>query len=153
MRAVIQRVKGASVNILPDNYEKGRIGAGLLVLVAVEASDTAEDKRRLASKICGLRLFEDGVGKMNLSVLDVGGEILTVSQFTLYGNVRKGFRPSFNRSARAEIAVPVYENFVNSLEEILGKKVPTGEFGAMMDVSLINDGPVTIIIDTKLRNL
>lgn len=153
MRAVIQRVKGASVNILPDNYEKGRIGAGLLVLVAVEDSDTAEDIRWLASKICGLRIFEDGDGKMNLSVLDVGGEILTVSQFTLYGNVRKGFRPSFNRSARAEIAVPVYENFVKSLEEILGKKVPTGEFGTMMDVSLINDGPVTIIIDTKLRNL
>ncbi len=153
MRAVIQRVKGASVNILPDNYEKGRIGAGLLVLVAVEDSDTAEDIRWLASKICGLRIFEDGDGKMNLSVLDVGGEILTVSQFTLYGNVRKGFRPSFNRSACAEIAVPVYENFVNSLEEILGKKVPTGEFGAMMDVTLINDGPVTIIIDTKLRNL
>ena len=115
MRAVIQRVKGASVNILPDNYEKGRIGAGLLVLVAVEDSDTAEDIRWLASKICGLRIFEDGDGKMNLSVLDVGGEILTVSQFTLYGNVRKGFRPSFNRSARAEIAVPVYENFVNKM--------------------------------------
>ena len=140
MRAVIQRVKRASVNILPDNYEKGRIGAGLLVLVAVEDSDNPEDIKWLASKICGLRIFEDGEGKMNLSVLDVGGEILTVSQFTLYGNVRKGFRPSFNRSARAEIAVPIYENFIKTLEEILGKKVPTGEFGAMMDVSLINDG-------------
>ena len=153
MRAVIQRVKRASVNILPDNYEKGRIGAGLLVLVAVEDSDNPEDIKWLASKICGLRIFEDGEGKMNLSVLDVGGEILTVSQFTLYGNVRKGFRPSFNRSARAEIAVPIYENFIKTIEEILGKKVPTGEFGAMMDVSLINDGPVTIIIDTKQRNL
>ena len=153
MRAVIQRVKMASVNILPDNYEKGRIGAGLLVLVAVEDSDNLEDIKWLASKICGLRIFEDGEGKMNLSILDVGGEILTVSQFTLYGNVRKGFRPSFNRSARAEIAVPIYENFVKTLEEILGKKVLTGEFGAMMDVSLINDGPVTIIIDTKQRNL
>ena len=121
--------------------------------MAVEDSDNPEDIKWLASKICGLRIFEDGEGKMNLSVLEVGGEILNVSQFTLYGNVRKGFRPSFNRSARAEIAVPIYENFIKTLEEILGKKVLTGEFGAMMDVSLINDGPVTIIIDTKQRNL
>lgn len=152
MRAVIQRVKRAGVKIFPGGAEKGRIGAGLLVLVAVENSDSSEDAAWLASKICGLRVFEDGDGKMNLSVADIGGEVMAVSQFTLYGNVRKGFRPSFNRSARPEIAEPLYGEFVTLLSKELGREVPTGEFGAMMEIDLLNDGPVTIIIDTKDRN-
>ena len=152
MRAVIQRVKRAGVKIFPGGAEKGRIGAGLLVLLAVEDSDSSEDAAWLASKICGLRVFEDGDGKMNLSVADIGGEVMAVSQFTLYGNVRKGFRPSFNRSARPETAEPLYGEFVSLLSKELGREVPTGEFGAMMEIDLLNDGPVTIIIDTKDRN-
>ena len=148
MRAVIQRVKRAGVKIFPGGAEKGRIGAGLLVLVAVEDSDSSADAAWLASKICGLRVFEDGDGKMNLSVADIGGEVMAVSQFTLYGNVR----PSFNRSARPEIAEPLYGEFVTLLSKELGREVPTGEFGAMMEIDLLNDGPVTIIIDTKDRN-
>ena len=132
MRAVIQRVKRAGVKIFPGGAEKGRIGAGLLVLVAVEDSDSSADAAWLGSKI--------------------GGEVMAVSQFTLYGNVRKGFRPSFNRSARPEIAEPLYGEFVTLLSKELGREVPTGEFGAMMEIDLLNDGPVTIIIDTKDRN-
>ena len=121
-------------------------------MVAVEDSDSSEDAAWLASKICGLRVFEDGDGKMNLSVADIGGGVMAVSQFTLYGNVRKGFRPSFNRSARPETAEPLYGEFVSLLSKELGREVPTGEFGAMMEIDLLNDGPVTIIIDTKDRN-
>ena len=130
-----------------------KIGAGLLVLAAVENGDTETDALWLASKIAGLRVFEDSDGKMNLSVLDTKGEVLVVSQFTLFGNVRKGFRPSFNRSAHPDTAVPLYEFFVKTLSERLGREIPTGEFGAMMEVGLVNDGPITIIIDSRDKDV
>lgn len=150
MRAVIQRVKSAAVDIvdIPSPYRSGEIGRGLLVLVAVENSDSDADAKWLASKTAALRIFEDSAGKMNLSLKDVGADALVVSQFTLYGDVRKGNRPSFNRSAHPEISVPLYEKFCEYLELELGKKIQRGVFGAMMDVSLVNDGPVTIIIDS-----
>lgn len=150
MRAVIQRVKSAAVDIvdIPSPYRSGEIGNGLLVLVAVENSDSDADAKWLASKTAALRIFEDSAGKMNLSLKDVGADALVVSQFTLYGDVRKGNRPSFNRSAHPEISVPLYEKFCEYLELELGKKIQRGVFGAMMDVSLVNDGPVTIIIDS-----
>lgn len=150
MRAVIQRVKSAAVDIvdIPSPYRSGEIGSGLLVLVAVENSDSDADAKWLASKTAALRIFEDSAGKMNLSLKDVGADALAVSQFTLYGDVRKGNRPSFNRSAHPEISVPLYEKFCEYLELELGKKIQRGVFGAMMDVSLVNDGPVTIIIDS-----
>lgn len=150
MRAVIQRVKSAAVDIvdIPSSYRSGEIGSGLLVLVAVENSDSDADAKWLASKTAALRIFEDSAGKMNLSLKDVGADALVVSQFTLYGDVRKGNRPSFNRSAHPEISVPLYEKFCEYLELELGKKIQRGVFGAMMDVSLVNDGPVTIIIDS-----
>lgn len=153
MRAVVQRVKNASVRICQPDCVKGKIGAGLLVLAAVENGDTEADALWLASKIAGLRVFEDSDGKMNLSVLDTKGEVLVVSQFTLFGNVRKGFRPSFNRSAHPDTAVPLYEFFVKTLSERLGRKIPTGEFGAMMEVGLVNDGPITIIIDSRDKDV
>lgn len=150
MRAVIQRVKSAAVDIvdIPSPYRSGEIGSGLLVLVAVENSDSDADAKWLASKTAALRIFEDSAEKMNLSLKDVGADALVVSQFTLYGDVRKGNRPSFNRSAHPEISVPLYEKFCEYLELELGKKIQRGVFGAMMDVSLVNDGPVTIIIDS-----
>ena len=150
MRAVFQRVKSAAVDIvdIPSPYRSGEIGSGLLVLVAVENSDSDADAKWLASKTAALRIFEDPAGKMNLSLKDVGADALVVSQFTLYGDVRKGNRPSFNRSAHPEISVPLYEKFCEYLELELGKKIQRGVFGAMMDVSLVNDGPVTIIIDS-----
>lgn len=150
MRAVIQRVKSAAVDIvdIPSPYRSGEIGSGLLVLVAVENSDSDADAKWLASKTAALRIFEDPAGKMNLSLKDVGADALVVSQFTLYGDVRKGNRPSFNRSAHPEISVPLYEKFCEYLELELGKKIQRGVFGAMMDVNLVNDGPVTIIIDS-----
>lgn len=150
MRAVIQRVKSAAVDIvdIPSPYRSGEIGSGLLVLVAVENSDSDADAKWLASKTAALRIFEGPAGKMNLSLKDVGADALVVSQFTLYGDVRKGNRPSFNRSAHPEISVPLYKKFCEYLELELGKKIQRGVFGAMMDVSLVNDGPVTIIIDS-----
>ena len=150
MRAVIQRVKSAAVDIvdIPSPYRSGEIGSGLLVLVAVENSDSDADAKWLASKTAALRIFEDSAGKMNLSLKDVGADALVVSQFTLYGDVRKGNRPSFNRSAHPEISVPLYEKFFEYLDLELWKKIQRGVFGAMMDVSLVNDGPVTIIIDS-----
>ena len=150
MRAVIQRVKSAAVDIvdIPSPYRSGEIGSGLLVLVAVENSDSDADAKWLASKTAALRIFEDSAGKMNLSLKDVGADALVVSQFTLYGDVRKGNRPSFNRSAHPEISVPLYEKFCEYLELELGKKIQRGVFGTMMDVSLVNGGPVTIIIDS-----
>ena len=155
MRAVIQRVSSAGVEVRGEGGARlsGAIGAGLLVLAAVENGDTGADADWLAAKIVSLRVFEDDAGKMNLSVADVGGEILAVSQFTLFGNVKKGNRPSFNRSAPPSAAAPVYEKFLSALERLLGKPVPRGEFGAMMDVRLVNDGPITIIIDTKTRDI
>ncbi len=154
MRAVFQRVKCASVDVLDGTRRRvGQIGAGGLVLVAVETSDSAADAEWLASKIANLRVFEDSNGLMNVSLKDSGGDALAVSQFTLYGNLKKGSRPSFNRSAKPETAVPLYGKFVEFLEAELGKKVERGEFGAMMEVSLVNDGPVTIIADSKRRDI
>lgn len=149
MRAILQRVSSASVTIA--GAVKSSISAGLLVLVAVEDADTDEDIEWLAGKIVRLRIFSDDAGLMNRSVQDVGGEILAVSQFTLFASTKKGNRPSYLRSARPEIAVPRYEQFVAKLAAELGKPVHTGEFGADMQVALVNDGPVTILIDSKAR--
>jgi D-tyrosyl-tRNA(Tyr) deacylase len=147
MRAVIQRVSEASVTV--EEKVVGAIGAGLLVLVGVEDADTAEDVQWLAAKIVGLRIFNDDAGLMNRSLTDIGGGILAISQFTLHASTKKGNRPSFIRAAKPPHAVPMYEAFVRELEKGLGKKVETGIFGADMKVSLLNDGPVTIVIDTK----
>ena len=147
MRAVIQRVKEASVSI--RGSVTGKISQGLLILVGIEESDTAEDVDWLTGKIARLRVFNDAQDVMNLSVRDINGEILVVSQFTLHAGTRKGNRPSYIRAARPETAIPLYDQFVRKMEAETGKQVKTGEFGAMMEVSLINDGPVTILIDTK----
>jgi D-aminoacyl-tRNA deacylase len=147
MRTVIQRVSQASVVI--DSSTKGAIQHGLLVLVAVEDTDTAQDIEWLSGKIVRMRVFNDDAGLMNRSVQDVGGDILVISQFTLFASTKKGNRPSFSRSARPEVAIPLYEQFVKKIGEDLGKPVQTGEFGADMKVSLTNDGPVTIVIDSK----
>lgn len=147
MRAVVQRVSHASVVI--NGNTKGAIQHGLLVLLAVEDTDSAQDIEWLSGKIVRMRIFNDDAGLMNRSVLDVGGEILVISQFTLFASSKKGNRPSFSRSARPEIAIPLYEQFVRKISEDLGKPVQTGEFGADMKVSLTNDGPVTIVIDSK----
>ncbi len=149
MRAVIQRVAEAKVSI--DGAIKGAIRHGLLVLLAVEEADTAEDVEWLSGKIVRLRVFDDDNGVMNRSVQEAGDGILLVSQFTLYASTKKGNRPSYSRSSRPEIAVPLYEQFARRLAQDLGKPIQTGEFGAHMLVSLTNDGPVTIIIDSKLR--
>lgn len=149
MRAVIQRVTEASVTI--EGQVKSAIGRGLLVLLAVEDLDTAEDIEWLSGKIARLRVFADAEGLMNLSVPEVQGEVLVVSQFTLFASTRKGNRPSYTRSSRPEFAIPMYEQFVKALSTVLGKPVATGEFGADMKVALLNDGPVTIIIDSKLK--
>ncbi len=149
MRAVIQRVSQASVEI--NGAVKGAIGQGLLVLLAIEDSDAEEDIEWLSGKIARLRIFSDEQGLMNRSVQDVGGEILLVSQFTLFASTKKGNRPSYSRSARPEVAIPMYEKVIARLSADLGKTIQTGEFGADMKVSLINDGPVTIVIDTKVK--
>jgi len=149
MRAVIQRVSEASVTI--DGVVKAAIRGGLLVLVAVEEPDSREDIEWLSGKIVRLRIFDDENGVMNRSVQDARGDILVVSQFTLFASTRKGNRPSYSRSAPPEIAVPKYEEFLRRLEQDLGRPVSSGEFGAHMLVSLVNDGPVTIVIDSKLR--
>ncbi|HYE54956.1 MAG TPA: D-aminoacyl-tRNA deacylase [Chitinophagaceae bacterium] len=147
MRAVIQRVRQASVTI--EGRVKSSIGQGLLVLVGIEDADTAEDVEWLSGKIVNLRIFNDKDGVMNLSVQDIGGDILVVSQFTLHASTRKGNRPSYIRASKPPVAVPLYELFVARLRQGSGKEIQTGEFGADMKVSLLNDGPVTIIIDTK----
>jgi D-aminoacyl-tRNA deacylase len=149
MRAVIQRVAEARVSI--DGVVKGTIQTGLVVLLAVEETDTAEDIEWLSGKIVRLRVFNDDNGVMNRSVQEVGGGILLVSQFTLFASTKKGNRPSYSRSARPEVAVPLYEQLAARLAQDLGKPIQTGEFGAHMLVSLTNDGPVTIIIDSKAR--
>ncbi len=149
MRAVIQRVTEAKVVI--GGTVKGTISKGLLVLVAVEEADTTEDIEWLAGKIARLRIFDDENGVMNLSVQDVGGDILLISQFTLFASTRKGNRPSYSRSASPEKAIPLYEGFKGRLALELCKAIQSGEFGADMAVSLTNDGPVTIIVDSKLR--
>ena len=147
MKAVIQRVSKASVTI--EEKIKSSIATGLLILLGVEDADTNEDIEWLSSKICNLRIFDDENHQMNLSVKDLNGEALVVSQFTLMANTKKGNRPSYIKAARPEIAIPIYENFVKQLGIDLGKPIATGEFGADMKVELLNDGPVTIIIDTK----
>ena len=147
MRAVIQRVSFASVKV--DDKTIGQIGPGLLVLLGIEADDTSTDVSWLAKKICGLRIFSDTAGKMNLDLNDVNGELLIVSQFTLHASTKKGTRPSFIKAARPDHAIPLYENFISECSQLSNCEVKTGEFGAMMDVELLNDGPVTIIIDTK----
>ena len=147
MRAVIQRVAKASVKV--DGEVTGAIGPGLLVFLGVEEADGPEDTEWLACKIPSLRVFEDEDNRMNRSVLDTAGEILTISQFTLYGNVRKGTRPSFNHAAGPEKGNALYEAFVENLARHLGKSVQTGIFGAHMQIDALNDGPVTLVIDTK----
>ena len=147
MRVVIQKVTQASVSI--ENQIVASIDKGLLVLVGIEDGDTNEDIAWLSSKIVNLRIFDDANGVMNLSVKEVEGEVLIVSQFTLHASTKKGNRPSYIKAARPEVAIPVYEAFIKQVETLLGKRVPTGQFGAMMQVSLCNDGPVTILIDTK----
>jgi D-tyrosyl-tRNA(Tyr) deacylase len=149
MRAVIQRVSSARVSV--DGTVVGEIGRGLLVLLGVGHDDTDEDAQWLAGKTSALRVFEDCEGKMNLSVVDAGGHVLVVSQFTLLASTRKGTRPSFNDAARPEVAVPLYEAFNRHVSAVLGRPVATGRFGAMMQVDLTNDGPVTLVIDSKLR--
>ncbi len=147
MRVVIQRVTRASVTV--DGVVKSSIGQGLLVLAGFEAADTQTDVEWMARKLIGLRIFNDEQGVMNRSVLDVGGEVLIVSQFTLHALTAKGNRPSYVRAAGHEIAVPLYENFLSTVSERLGRPVGAGQFGADMKVELLNDGPVTICMDSK----
>lgn len=149
MRAVVQRVSRATVTI--NQGESRSIGGGLLVLLGIEEADQKEDLRWLTGKISRLRVFNDGNGIMNLSLRETGGEAMVISQFTLHASTRKGNRPSYIRAARPETAIPLYEAFIRELGETEGIKVVSGEFGANMQVDLVNDGPVTIIIDTKNR--
>ena len=150
MRAVIQRVSEASVTI--EKKVKSKIGFGLLILVGVEEEDTQEDVNWLCGKIANLRIFNDENGVMNESLLGIGGDAIVVSQFTLHASTKKGNRPSYIKAARPETAIPLYEAFVKQLQTELGKEIGTGEFGADMKVQLINDGPVTILIDSKNRS-
>ena len=147
MRAVIQRVSEASVTV--DNKITGSIKTGLLVLIGIEDADTDEDMRKLSSKIVNLRIFNDEQALMNLSIKDVNGDILLVSQFTLFADAKKGNRPSYIRASKPPVAIPMYEKMIATMSSDLGKKVETGIFGADMKVALVNDGPVTIFIDTR----
>ena len=147
MRVVIQRVTHASVSI--EGKVKSKIGKGYMILVGICSEDTDEDIQWLVKKIIGLRIFEDEKGVMNLSIQDVGGDILVVSQFTLMASYKKGNRPSWLKAAPHSISIPLYNQFCKELEEALGKPIGTGEFGAMMQVELLNDGPTTICMDTK----
>ena len=149
MRVVIQRASEASVTI--DDQVRGKIGLGFVVLLGIEDTDTAEDIEWLCGKIARLRVFNDDDGLMNNSLADVGGDLLVISQFTLHASTKKGNRPSFTRAAKPEVAIPLYEQFIATLERELGQAVQAGEFGADMNVALINDGPVTLTIDTKNR--
>jgi D-tyrosyl-tRNA(Tyr) deacylase len=147
MRAVIQRVTHAGCTV--DGEVTGKIDTGFLVLIGIEDADTDEDMQWLAQKICGLRVFGDENGLMNKAIADVDGNILLISQFTLFAQTKKGNRPSFIKAARPEKAIPLYEKMIETLKTIMGKKIATGIFGADMKISLLNDGPVTIIMDTK----
>lgn len=147
MRAIIQRVKSASVAI--EGNVVSQIRNGFLILLGIEEADTMEDITWLSRKIVQLRVFSDEQGNMNRSLLDNSGEALVVSQFTLHASTKKGNRPSFIKAAKPQIALPLYQDFVMQMEKDLGKKIQTGEFGAMMEVALINDGPVTIYLDSK----
>ena len=150
MLALIQRVRSAKVEI--DGEVKAEIGRGFVVLLGIEDGDSAdEDSAWLVGKIARLRVFDDADGNMNLGLADVAGEVLLISQFTLHASTKKGNRPSFIRAARPEVAVPIYEDFIARLGKEIGREVATGEFGAEMEVALVNDGPVTITIDTKNR--
>ena len=149
MRAILQRVSFASVTI--DGHVNGQIGPGLLVLLGIAQEDTLEDSEWLAQKIAKLRIFPDDAGQMNRSVVDLGGSVLVVSQFTLFASTRKGTRPSFNAAAPPALAESLYNTFVAQMTSALGHPVATGQFAAMMQVALVNDGPVTLIIDTKVR--
>ena len=150
MRAVIQKVSEASVSV--EGVVISKIGKGLLVLLGIEDADKEEDIVWLTKKVIQLRLFNDENGVMNLSLADVDGEIIVVSQFTLHANTKKGNRPSYIRAASPDFSEPMYQKFIDEIEKVLGKKVGTGKFGAMMQVSLVNDGPVTIIIDSKQKD-
>ena len=149
MRVIIQRVLEASVTI--EGVLKSKINQGLLILVGVEDADNQEDINWLCAKIANLRIFSDEQGLMNFSVIDINGELLVISQFTLFANTKKGNRPSYIRSSKPDFAIPMYENFVKTLAEVTQKEIQTGEFGADMKVNLLNDGPVTIWIDSKNR--
>jgi D-aminoacyl-tRNA deacylase len=149
MRAVIQRVQKATVRI--DNQISGSINQGLLVLLGIEDADTQEDINWLSAKIINLRIFNDQEGIMNLSLKETNGDLLLVSQFTLHASTRKGNRPSYIRASKPTVAIPIYEKMIKQLESDLGKNIQTGVFGADMQVELINDGPVTIIVDTKQK--
>ena len=149
MRAVVQRVSRGSVDILSKNYNE-KIGKGFVILLGIKSGDTENDVNFVADKCCSLRIMEDENGKMNLSLKDVGGEVLIISQFTLYGETVKGNRPSFIEAARPEEAIPLYERFIDRVKNNLGKeKVKTGIFGTMMKLEIINDGPVTVIVESK----
>lgn len=147
MKAVIQRVSEASVKI--DHKIKGQIGKGYMILLGIGQEDNEEDIEWLSNKIFNLRIFSDDEGLMNWSISDVSGDILLVSQFTLHAKTKKGNRPSYIHAAKPDVAIPLYEKFIQKMESVMGKPIQTGEFGAMMDVALVNEGPVTIIIDTK----
>ena len=149
MKVVLQRVTKASVTI--DNNIKDEIKQGILVLVGIEEADSLEDIEWLCKKIVKIRIFNDPSGVMNLSLQEIDGEVLVISQFTLHASTKKGNRPSYIKAARPDVAIPLYENFVKNLENLLGKKVGTGVFGAHMEIELINDGPVTILIDSKSK--
>jgi D-tyrosyl-tRNA(Tyr) deacylase len=149
MRAVIQRVKHASVTI--DENLKSSIGSGLLILLGIEEGDAQEDIEWLSAKISNLRIINDEQGVMNCSVKEVNGEVMVISQFTLHASTKKGNRPSYIRAAKPDTAIPLYEKFIRQIETDLGKNIQTGTFGADMKVELLNDGPVTIIIDSKQR--
>ncbi len=151
MRAVIQRVSEANLHI--DGARYSGISNGLVVLLGIENADTQEDIQWLCQKIVQLRIFSDEIGAMNISLLQNGGELLLVSQFTLMASCQKGNRPSFIQAAKPDVAIPIYQNVINRLEDLLGKPIATGLFGADMKVQLINDGPVTIILDTKAKSL
>ena len=150
MRLVIQRVTQASVAVPAEGYES-KIGNGLMVLVAFMDEDTEEDLMWTARKLVAMRIFDDAEGVMNLSVQDVGGDVMLVSQFTLYASTVKGNRPSYIKAAKPDIAIPLYEKFISIVEQLLGKEGGKGIFGADMKVSLVNDGPVTIVVDSKLK--
>jgi D-tyrosyl-tRNA(Tyr) deacylase len=151
MRAVVQRVRRASVMI--NGSVQSAIETGLMVLLGIEDADGQEDIQWLSNKLISLRIFNDGAGVMNCSLVETGGDILLVSQFTLFAGTKKGNRPSYIRASKPDIAIPLYENMISQLEMDLGKKIKTGVFGADMQVEILNDGPVTILIDTKLKDL
>ena len=150
MRVLVQRVTGASVEI--DNRITANIHKGMLVLVGIEEADTHEDIEWIANKIINLRIFDDEDGVMNLSLKEINGEILVVSQFTLHASTKKGNRPSYINAARSEIAIPLYETFIHHLSTLLGTQIETGTFGADMKIALVNDGPVTIWMDSKVKS-